>query len=577
MPTDSSEPRPARTIVQMDIRELKRPPTLDDPDTYDALIAHAERAITDTALLTRPRNVATLALLQVAETMVGLANARHLPEMVELVRRGARSHAFPVYQAAIETQLAALRPVLRAIDLAARPQQLPITIGESEMREAGFGLVAGAYAASALAFLDQAVVGWRGFRVEGNVVELFHRSPAHLRRRIHGAMQAEASHNAPLMDGAVSDAERVFYQTINALQDGANTWDWTRDDALIAGALLPARRAARQLHRWDLDEVPVGLAASFTVGEYRRVAEVVHAIATVGDLIGDAVATRGASRVLRGPRAEWVRVIAHHAQLDAGRVSAALEFMTRRAADEPRGRTEGRAATTNPFFDLGGDELALSVLCTVWQDPVWSLLATWTRRAPGDFGAKMNERGHRLASRVHDLFAARGWVTVLERVIPHSDLDVATAVHADPFTIIVEAKAFADDPVRQSEDSAVWTQLADNVDAMRNADAFRRTFQAEQLAPGEVVGLVVVPEFMTPAGDLGPDFGALGLADLERLVALATSPRDLWQRIKATENEGDYPLRTERLVFGEWTLVFDIGDRDALPIAVRVPTEAQRS
>ena len=285
-------------------------------------------------------------------------------------------------------------------------------------------------------------------------------------------------------------------------------------------------------------------------------------------------ATRGASRVLRGPREEWVRVCAHHAQLDPTRVAAALEFMTRRAVDEPRGRAEGRAATTNPLFDVGG-EFALSVLCTMWQDPVWSLLATWARRAPADLGAKMNERGHRLAARIHELFAARGWVSVLERQIPGSDLDVATAIRTDHFTIVVEAKAFIEDPIRQAEDAKVWTQLADNVEAMRDADLFRTVFQSEQLQPGEVVGLVAVPEYMTPAGDLGEDFSAIGAENLATLVAEATSPRDLWRRIKAAETDGDFPLKTKRLAFGDWTLVFDIGDRAALPVAVR-STAARR-
>lgn len=435
----------------MDIRKLKRPSIFDDPDTYDALIAYAEHSVGGTPLLARPRNVATLALLQVAETMVGMANAHHLGDMVALAAAGERPHAFPVYQAAVEAQLHALRPVLRAIDLAARGDQLPLSIDETELREAGAALVIGAHITSALSFIDEAVTGWRDFRVTDKIVELPHRSQAHMRRRIQGALHAEAAHNAPLMDGAVSEEETRFYQTINDLQDGANSWDWTRDDELIDGALLPARRAAQQLHRWDLDDVAVGGEALFTVGEFRRVVEVVHAIATVGDLIGDPLATRGASRVLRGPRTEWLRVVAHHAQLEPARVAAALEFMTRRAIDEPRGRTEGRAATTNPLFDLGDGELALSVLCTMWQDPVWSLLATWTRRAPGDFGAKMNERGHRLAVRVRDLFAFRGWIAVLEREVPNSDIDVATALLVDPFTIIVEAKAFTEDPVRQSE------------------------------------------------------------------------------------------------------------------------------
>jgi predicted nuclease of predicted toxin-antitoxin system len=554
----------------MDIRELKRPPILDDPDTYDALTAQAELLVSGTPLSARPHNVAILAALQVAETLVGRINARHLAEMVALATSGARPHSFPVYQGEVEAPLHALRPVLRAIDLAARPDQLPPVVGETELREAGVALFAGARVTSALSLIDEGVIGWRGFRVTDKVVELLHRSPAHMRRRIEGALNAEAAHNAPLMDGARSEDEERFYQMVNALQDGANRWDWTRDDALISGALLPARRAARQLHRWDdLDDVPVGADAFFTVGEFRRVAEVVHAIATVGDLIGDPIATLGASRVLRALRTEWLRVLAHHAQLDPEHVAAALEFMTRRAVDEPRGRTEGRAATTNPFFDVGGGELALSVLCTMWQDPVWSLLATWTRRAPADFGAKMSERGHRLAARVRDLFAARGWVVVLERDIPTSDLDIAAAVRADPFMIVVEAKAFTEDPVRQSEDPKVWTQLADNVDAVRDRDLFRQVFQAEKLQPGEIVGLVVVPEYMTPAGDLGPDFSAIGVEDLARLVADATSPRELWKRIKAAETEGDFPVTTERLEFGEWTLVFDIGDRAALPVAVR--------
>jgi hypothetical protein len=258
--------------------------------------------------------------------------------------------------------------------------------------------------------------------------------------------------------------------------------------------------------------------------------------------------------------------------LDPARVAAALEFLTRRAVDEPHGRAEGRAATTNPLFDLGGGELALSVLCTMWQDPVWALLATWARRAPADLGAKMNERGHRLAARIHALFAARGWVSVLEREIPGSDLDAATAIRTDPFIIIVEAKAFIEDPVRQAEDPKVWTQLADNVDAVRDPDIFRRVFQAERLQSGEVVGLVVVPEYMTAAGDFGPDFSAIGFEDLATHVAQAESPRDLWRRIRAAETAGDFPLKTERLVFGEWTLLFDIGDRAALPTAVRATT-----
>jgi len=560
----------------MDIRELKRPSILRDPDTYDALMAYAEQSVASAALLARPRNVAILALLQAAETLVGMANARHLAEMVALAAAGERPHAFPVYQAAVEAQLHAVRPVLRAIDLAVRPNQLPLTISEAELREAGVALVVGARVSSAMSFIDDAVIGWRDFRVTDKIVELPHRSPSHMRRRIQGAMYAEAAHNAPLMDGAVSDEETRFYKTITALQDGANCWDWTRDDELITGALLPARRAARQLHRWDLDDVAVGGEGLFTVGEFRGVAEVVHAIATVGDLIGDPIATRGASRVLRGPQTEWLRVIAHHAQLDPARVALALEFMTRRAVDEPKGRTEGRSATTNPLFDIGGDELALSVLCTMWQDPVWSLLATWKRRAPGDFGAKMNERGHRLAVRIRDLFASRGWISVLERQVPKSDLDVATALRGDPFVIIVEAKAFTEDPVRQSEDPKIWTQLADNVDAVRDPDVFRRIFQAERLQPGEVVGVVVVPEYMTPAGDLGHDFSAIGVEDLAGLVEDARNPRELWERIKASETDADYPLKTERLDFGEWTLVFDIGDRAALPIAVRVPAETRR-
>lgn len=228
----------------MDIRDLKRPPILDDPDTYDAIVAYAESSVAQRPLLARPRNVALLAALQVAEWMVALATARHLGSMVALATSGARPHAFPQYQAEVEAQLRALRPVLRAIDLAGRPDQLPLRVDELELKEAGMALVAGMFAASALAFIDEALVGWRGFRVSGKEVELMHRSPAHMRRRIHGALQAEAAHNAPLMDGTPSADEIRSYERINALQDGANTWDWMRDDDLIVGALTHARRPA---------------------------------------------------------------------------------------------------------------------------------------------------------------------------------------------------------------------------------------------------------------------------------------------------------------------------------------------
>ncbi|MGH2796135.1 MAG: hypothetical protein ACRDM0_00320 [Thermoleophilaceae bacterium] len=78
---------------------------------------------------------------------------------------------------------------------------------------------------------------------------------------------------------------------------------------------------------------------------------------------------------------------------------------------------------------------------------------------------------------------------------------------------------------------------------------------------------------MTPAGDLGPDFSAIGVENLTRLVDRAASPRDLCRRIKEAETESDYPLKTERLDFGEWALVFDIGDRAVLPVASRATAE----
>jgi hypothetical protein len=244
--------------------------------------------------------------------------------------------------------------------------------------------------------------------------------------------------------------------------------------------------------------------------------------------------------------------------------------MTRQSRDEPRGHREGRPATTNPFFDLGDDELALSVTCSIWQNPTWALLATWTRRDPDNFGAAMNERGHALAREVHAMFAERGWRSVLERKVPNSDLDVATAVQSDEFMIVVEAKAFLYDPMHQVEDPKVWTQLADNVDRLRDPDQFRQIFQNEKLTPGEIAGMVVVPGYGTPATEEGDAFGSLGVEDLRSLVAQASSPRDLWRRIKETEVTGTYPLRTEELALGQWTLAFDIGDREALPQAVRV-------
>lgn len=141
---------------------------------------------------------------------------------------------------------------------------------------------------------------------------------------------------------------------------------------------------------------------------------------------------------------------------------------------------------------------------------------------------------------------------------------------------MVEAKAFIEDPVRQAEDLKVWTQLADNVDAMRDPHLFRTVFRAERLQAGKVVGLVAVPEYMSPAGDLGSDFSATGFEDLSRLIDQAASPRDLWRRLRTAETEADFPLKTERLAFGDWTLVFDIGDRAALPAAVRASAASGR-
>lgn len=555
----------------MNIRDLKRAPIFDDPDTYDEIVAFAENSVIETRLAGQPRNIATLAALLVFETMVAMVNQRAEPAMLALAGAGVRPHAIPPHQAAVESHLTALRQVLRAIDLSDRPVALPTTITEAELRAAGEALLVGGRAASALGFLDDAALGWRDFRAHGNTIELRHRSPERLRRRIEGALHAEADHNARFADGEMSTGEEDFFRRVVALQNGANNWDWTHGDDLITGALEPARRAGRELHLWDLpDEMEVGEPGRFSIREFRRVVEVVHAIATVGDLVGDGLASLGATRFLRGPRERWIDVLSRHSGISGERLSRVLEYMTRRASDEPRGRGEGRAATTNAFFDLGDRELGLSVTCTMWQDPTWSLLATWTRRNPQDFGAKMGERGHQLARDIHALFEQRKWIAVLERPIPHSDLDVATAVRSDPFLIVVEAKAFLEDPVRQAEDPKAWTQLADNVDAIRSPAQFRETFRRESLAPCAIAGLLVVPAHMTPATEHGDDFGVLGVEDLHELATQSATPRELWARIKETETAAAYPLRNEELTIGRWTLRFDIGDRTALPQAMRV-------
>ncbi len=555
----------------MDIRELKRPPVFDDPDTFDALVDYAERSVADSAIVQRPRNVGVLATLRTTEALVALGYRRHELDFLRLAAEGLSPHAMPVFQAEVEASLRCLRQVLRAIDLVDHPVQRPIALGETELREAGHALLRGAFAASALAFLNEAALGWRGFVVNDKRIELMHRSPERLKRRIHGAIAAEARTNARHADSEVSSEEREFYERANALHDAGGRWDWTNADDLIAGALVPAKRAGKQLYRWEIDEaIAVGDAARFTVGDFRRVAEVVKAVATVAELVGDGVATVGSSRVMQGHRTRWVELLARHSAISTETVAAILWYMTRQSRDEPRGCREGRPATTNPFFDLGDDELALSVTCSIWQNPTWALLATWTRRDPDNFGAVMNERGHALAREVHAMFTERGWMSVLERKVPNSDLDVATAIQSDEFMIVVEAKAFLHDPMHQVEDPKVWTQLADNVDRLRDPDQFGRIFQNEKLTPSEIAGLVVVPGYGTPATEQGDAFGSLGIEDLRSLVAQATSPRDLWRRIKATEVLGTYPLRTEELTLGQWTLVVDTGEREALPQAVRV-------
>jgi hypothetical protein len=555
----------------MDIRELKRPPVFGDADTFDALVDYAERSVAETAIVQRPRNVAVLAALRATEVMVALGYKRHELEFLRLAAEGRSPHAMPVFQAEVEAKLKCLRQVLRAIYVADRPIERPIALGDTELREAGVALLRGAFAASALAFLNEAALGWRGFVVNDNRIELMHRSPERLKRRIHGAIVAEALTNARHTDGQVSTQERQFYERANALHDAGGLWDWTNADDIIAGALAPATRAGEELYRWEIDAtVAVGNPARFTVGDFRRVAEVVKAVATVGELVGDGVGTVGSARVLQGTRSNWIQLLARHSSLAVETVAAILSYMTRLASDEPRGRPEGRPATTNPFFDLGDDELALSVTCSIWQNPTWALLATWTRRDPDNFGAAMNERGHALASEVHAMFKNRGWTSVLERSVPNSDLDVATAVQNDEFMIVVEAKAFLYDPTHQVEDPKAWTQLADNVDRLRDPDQFRRIFQNEKLSPSEIAGLVVIPGYGTPATEQGDAFGSLGVEDLRSLVAQATSPRDLWRRIKETEVLGTFPLRTEELELGPWRLVFDVGDREALPQAVRV-------
>ena len=562
----------------MDIRELKRAPIFDNPDTYDEVRAYAERLVADSEIVQRPRNIATLATLLVTEAMVAKSGQRHELEMLALAARGLKPHAMPVFQAEVESKLTCLRQVLRAIDLANRPVELPTAVGEGDLRAAGLALLRGAFSGSVISFLDEAALGWRTFRVAGDRIELMHRSPERMRRRIHGAIGAEASQNATLAEAEISSEERAFYERANALRDAGGEWDWRNAEELIAGALAPARRAGRDLHRWDLvPDTGVGQPSRFTVGQFRDVSEVVKAVATVADLVADGVATLGAGRVLRGRRSRWIEILARHSGTSGDVVAAILEYMTRRPSDEPHGRGEGRPAITNPFFDLGEDDLALSVVCAMWQSPKWALLATWTRRDHDNFGARMNERGHELAREVHAVFEQRGWVAFLERKIPNSDLDVATAVPSDPFLLVVEAKAFLYDPVRQVEDPKVWTQLADNVDTIRDPDTFRRIFQNERLTPGEVVGLAVIPGHGTPATEHGDAFGTLGVEDLRALVARADSPRDLWRRIKETEVAGDYPLRTEELQLGRWTIVFDIGDREALPRAVRIGDVAEDS
>ena len=216
----------------VDIRELKRPPIFDDPDTYDEIVAYAERSVAEAPILREPANVATLARLLVFETMVARANQRASARMFRLIGEGVRPHAMPADTAQamfISRRCEACSgPSISSDDRWARAWRSVKRSFELLAPRCLAGL-----AASALGALDEAALSWRGFRVAGRTIKLLHRSPERLRGGLYGSLSLE---------------ETGFYREINALQDGANTWEWTDGDSLITGALLPARRAGGQPH-----------------------------------------------------------------------------------------------------------------------------------------------------------------------------------------------------------------------------------------------------------------------------------------------------------------------------------------
>lgn len=160
----------------MDIRELKRAPIFADPDTFDTLLAYSEQSVAECAIVERPRNVAVLATLRATEMMVAMSYRRHELEFLEIAVTGLAPHAMPVFQAEVESKLTCLRQVLRAVYIADRPVNLRVAVEKADLRAAGVALLRGAFAASAINFLNEAALGWRGFIVKNDRIEMMQTS-----------------------------------------------------------------------------------------------------------------------------------------------------------------------------------------------------------------------------------------------------------------------------------------------------------------------------------------------------------------------------------------------------------------
>ena len=339
------------------------------------------------------------------------------------------------------------------------------------------------------------------------------------------------------------------------------------DDDLLQRSITYARRAGDYLHRWVLpSEMVVSREGIdfFTVGEFRAAAEVIHGLAMIYETHTENVSS---TRILVGSSASWIDLIARMSSISRERVEQIVRLLTYRSQATRRGRLLSIAST--PFFELGGDRLALSVTPVIWQDPQWALRALWKDQLAGDYTRKTAALGHTLAEEIGRIFADRRWATVMSKEVGVTDIDAGTGVPDDPFFLSCEAKAFIDDPLYQADDPKVWRQLARAMAALEGPQTFERVLGPLGLKKGDIRGAVVIPGHATPARGVHPHMTIVGVDDLRQLALRAQTPRELWTLLKSRETRTSLPTRLYQQALNGWTLECDAVDIEAIPRFVR--------